>query len=339
MKGVLFVFAVSVLAITCFSKTVYDKEVWRARDNGAEFDVMFRVVDDEGFPVANARCGGWMYIEHDNNHGCGYAVHTDTNGCARVIGKCSEWFSVVVRKEGYYKTSFDVKYPLENVASPIVCGKWQPYGETRIVVLKKITNPIKMVMPSSRIDKTPSLGKWYGYDLVCRDWMPPYGEGTHLDFFVRLGLDAVNDTSDFRATMDICFTNAPWSGVYRMPKDAWSEMKSSYLADTNAVYKSSMSFEFEQHPHRPIRDTRLSEKEYLVFRIRTKVDDQGRLISAHYGKINGPWTFFGAMTVGEVLFNSTPNDPNLEDAETARKSRLGYKQHLEFERQRKAGGK
>lgn len=131
MKGILFVFVVSALATTCFSKAVYNKEVWRAIENGAEFDVIFRVVDDDGFPVANARCGGWMYVEHDRKHGCGYAVYTDTNGCARVTGKCGEVLSVVVRKNGYYKTSFDVKYPLENVSSPIVNGKWQPYGETR----------------------------------------------------------------------------------------------------------------------------------------------------------------------------------------------------------------
>lgn len=45
------------------------------------------------------------------------------------------------------------------------------------------------------------------------------------------------------------------------------------------------------------------------------------------------------MVLGPVYFNPTPNDTNLEDAETARKSRLGYKQSLEFERRRKAGGK
>ena len=61
-------------------------------------------------------------MEHDRKHGCGYAVYTDTNGCARVTGKCGEVLSVVVRKDGYYKTSFDVKYPLENVSSPIVNG-------------------------------------------------------------------------------------------------------------------------------------------------------------------------------------------------------------------------
>ena len=86
-----------------------------------------------------------MYVEHDRKHGCGYAVYTDTNGCARVTGKCGEVLSVVVRKDGYYKTSFDVKYPLENVSSPIVNGKWQPYPFEDSVVLKLIRTPIPLV--------------------------------------------------------------------------------------------------------------------------------------------------------------------------------------------------
>lgn len=96
MKVVLSAFASAALSMTCFSKAVYNKEVWRARDNGAKFDVMLSVIDDEGTPVANARCGGWMCMEHDSKHGRGYAVFTDTNGCVRVTGECSEWLSITI---------------------------------------------------------------------------------------------------------------------------------------------------------------------------------------------------------------------------------------------------
>ena len=321
------------------SAAVHNKDVWRARNKGAEFDVVFRIVDDEGSPVVGARCGGWIYMEREKDHGRGYAEYADTNGYVRIAGKSSEWFSVVIRKEGYYRTMFDVKYPAQDANPPIVDGKWQPYGETRTVVLKRIKNPIEMVETPYRINKAVSFGKWYGYDIIRSDWTPPHGKGEHLDVLVRLGLTAVNDTSDFRTTMELCFTNNPYSGVYKVGKDNWSEMKSAYNADTNAVYQDEISFEFERHPHKPIVDTRLSEDSYLVFRIRTQVDASGNLVSAHYGKIYGLWAFFGAMTAPELFFNPTPNDTNIEDAETARKSRLGYKQQLEFERRRKTGGK
>ena len=68
----------------------------------------------------------------------------------------------------------------------------------------------------------------------------------------------------------------------------------------------------------------------MVFRIRTKVDEEGRLISAQYGRIMGRWGYFeGDMVMADEILNPKPNDLNLEDAETARKAALSYKQFLE----------
>ena len=73
-------------------------------------------------------------------------------------------------------------------------------------------------------------------------------------------------------------------------------------------------------------DTRLDVNSYLVFRTRTKVDSDGKLISAHYGKIYGVWEFFDVMMAANVQFNPTPNDTNLEDLETAERSRMLQRQ-------------
>lgn len=341
MKGALVVFVASVLVTSaCFSKAVYNKEVWQARDDGAEFDVMLRVVDDEGVPVANARCGGWMYVERDSRHGCGYAIYTDTNGCVRVTGKCSEWFSVVVGKEGYYKTSFDVKYPLENVDPPIVDGQWQPYGVTRTVVLKKIRNPIHLCDPEARYRHVyPESGKWTGFDLVCGDWVPPLGVGKCADVMIRYTREQRPD--GFFKSLDVSFTNNPYAGAYVLNRDSYSEMDSVYEANTNGKYIGNFRYEFERTAKGNHVISELGYGQYLVFRIRTKTDENGKLISAHYGRIMGALQYLekAGIVLGPVFFNPTPNDTNLEDAETARRSRLGYKQRLEFERQRKAKGK
>lgn len=319
MKGVLFAFVVAVLTITCFSKTVYNKEVWRARDNGAEFDVTFRVVDDEGTPVANARCGGWVYVEHDSRQGCGYAIYTDTNGCVRVTGKCSEWFSVIVSKEGYYKTSFDVKYPLENVYPPIVGGKWQPYGETRTVVLKRILQPHEMLgpeLPPQR--KIRIYDRWLEFDLERGDFLPPVGDGRDADVLIRFRLEG-DMPYDWSIAMDVSFTNFPYAGAYRLKKDNWSDMKSVYQADTNANYSSEISFRYarEKGNRHPIVD-KLENGAYLVLRTRTEVDKDGNLISARYGKLYGPWNFedAGGSQIQKVFLNKVDNDLNLEDAWT-----------------------
>ena len=323
--------ALIVLSVVAFPLQVYAKI--------ALAQVRIQVVDQDGIVVPDAKiwggftCGGGMndYVLVDG--------FTDTNGLYVAEGRCNELLRFEVRKEGYYRTSVKIEFWRTKSDPKVKDGKWQPYGEMRTVVLKRIKNPIKMVEVPYRINKAIALGKWYGYDLICSDWIPPYGKGEHLDVLVRLGLAAVNDTSDFRTTMELCFTNNPYSGVYKVCQDNWSEMKSTYYADTNVIYKSEISFVFERHPHMPVIDTRLSENSCLIFRIRTKIDACGKLISAHYGKIYGLWSFFGAMTSPQLFFNPTPNDTNLEDAETARKSRLAYKQQIEFERRRKAQGK
>lgn len=302
------------------------QDVWHAMSYGAEFLVHFKVVDERGTPIEGVSFEGWKYLEYDKEHGERYSYITDKDGCVSVRGFCGEWFSAVVRKFGYYTSSYEIKYPNRAIAKSLVNGKWQPYGETRTVVLKKIKNPIEMVKAPRRINKAISFGDWYGYDLVLNDWIVPYGKGEQSDVLVRLGFNAKNDTSDFCTTMDLCFTNNPYCGVYRKSKDIMSEFKSDYAADTNDVYKTEVSFKFERNPHQPMIDTRLDRDSYLVFRIRARVDEEGRLISAHYGKVYGLWSFFGAMNVGTLYFNPTPNDTNLEDAETARRSKMLYSQ-------------
>ena len=319
MKGILFSFMVSALTMTCFSKAVYNKEVWRALEIGAEFDVMFRVVDDDGFPVADARCGGWKYMEHGQKHGSGYATYTDTNGCARVTGKCSEWFSVVVRKDGYYKTSFDVRYPLEHVNTPIFDGKWQPYGETRTVVLKRIRQPHEMHGPDNPPQRKVRIyDKWLGFDLAKGDFLPPMGNGTDADMLVRFSLKG-QMPYDWSIKMDVSFTNHPCAGAYILKKDVWSDMKSVYFADTNALYLTDFSFQYarEKGSRRPIVE-KLEGDEYLVFRTRTKVDKDGNLTSARYGKLYGPWNFedAGGSQIQKVFLNKADNDANLEDTWT-----------------------
>ena len=126
--------------------------------------------------------------------------------------------------------------------------------------------------------------------------------------------------------MDVSFTNNPYAGACRLKKDGWSDMKSSYCADTNAVYQTNFTFKYchEKGVH-PYSD-KLDQDEYMIFRTRTKVDRDGKLVSARYGKLYGPWHFedAGGSQIYKVFMNAKDNDINLEDMwtiETARKYR------------------
>ena len=134
------------------------------------------------------------------------------------------------------------------------------------------------------------------------------------------------------------FTNVCWAANWHRwfvcdPDDArgqmgWPGHFTAALANAVEVFK---------HKGRDLVRDELKKGQYLVFRTRTETYPDGTLKSAHYGVIMGNWKFFEryGMSISKILFNPTPNDTNLEDAETARLSRLGYKQRMDFERSRK----
>ena len=302
----------------------------------AEMCISYRILDDAGLPVPDVSCGGWIREFDAKGGGRAYLLMSDTNGVVTIRGKCSVSFTAFFMKEGYYMSRLEPCLDEDGTVSAIVGGKWQPYGEMRMVVLKKIKNPSAM-LPAKGENRRgyPEDGVWAGYDLERHDWVAPIGDGVCEDMKIRFVTRRFSDV-DFARTMDISFADIPHGGAYKMAADEFSEFKTVYSANTNAAYLRAFKYEFRHEGRRLVRDE-LAKDEYLVFRTRTTVNPDGSLKSAHYGVIMGNWKFFEpyGMGIGRTLFNPTPNDTNLEDAETARKSRLGYKQQLEFERRRK----
>ena len=293
----------------------YSTEVWNAMTKGAGFDVSFQVVDDEGNSVAGAKCSGWMAIEQARNHGSGYEKSTDTNGCVRIVGKCSEWFSLIVQKDGFYTTSLEVKYPARDTTPSLADGKWQPYGETRTVVLKKIKNPwaVKVHTDEQRHRKIPAFDQWLPFDMEVSDWLSPYGNGVHNDVLLRFNKAGSGRVGDFAFTMDACFTNNPYAGFYCKPSDVFSDLRTDYCADTNADYCTDYRFMIDAFGKGRVKEMGLAKDSYLVFRTRTRVDENGRLIGAHYGKYCGGWRSDNTeLHLGAGCFNPVENDTNIE---------------------------
>ena len=341
-----FVFVVALAVCACNAQSKSELAVLKAVNYGAKFDVIIRVIDDGGVPIEGVKCEGWAYINNHKDNGYPHSAVTDSNGVVRISGKCGRWVSVFLTKDGYYMTNDEIRFK-DVEPSLLGDGRWNPYGETLTMVLKKIKQPVRLVhYAPSHAMKAEVSREWHGYDLELRDWMPPYGKGQYADMLVRLDVEA-HASSDFKATMEVSFTNNPHAGAYQLTKDRHSEMKSVYTADTNAVYKTHFQFLHERHPvihKKPIvysegvsvTDTRLDKDSYLVFRTRTRVDGKGNLLSAHYGKIYGLWEIYRAMHAHEVYFNPTPNDTNLEDLETAERSRMLQRQREESSSQKKS---
>lgn len=333
-------FCLLAAGTTIYAEECSQLDILKAQRNGASFDVTLRVVDDMGVPVEGARCEGWMWIDAHKDNGSSYETVTDSNGLARVTGKCGKWVSVAVSKEGYYLSQDEIRFSGLKKKGVLGSYEWQPYGSDVRVVLKRILKPCRLIHDDGSPKSIPKLGEWIGYDLEVNQWVKPYGDGRCSDMLVRVCIDGLNDINDFKTSMEVSFTNRPYAGAYKQSMDSHSDMRSTYSADTNALYQSSFFFAHERHTVAGVNgiagtDTRLDDKSYLVFRTRTEVDDRGRLVSAHYGKIEGLWEFFGSMRAASISFNPTPNDTNLEDLETAERSRRDYLQQQEMRKNRR----
>lgn len=291
--------------------------------------VKIMVVDQNGAVVSGAKIWGGFICGNGMNDFALVDGETDTNGIFVAKGRCNDFLRFDVLKEGYYKSEEKIYFRRSKAVPVVVDDKWQPYGETRTVVLKKICDPKPMIFSEGECREIPVFDAWIGYDLEKGDWVVPYGKGVLQDMQLRF-TTLCGEGEAFCRTMEVSFTNCPYAGAYIMQRDTGSEFDTVYRADTNANFQTYLKYEFNHMGRKVFRDE-LGREQYLVFRIRAKVDEMGMLKSVLYGKLMGNWKFFECnnMWIERRVLNPTPNDVNLEDAETARRSRLWHKQFLE----------
>ena len=305
------------------SATYYEAmkpEVQEAQRKGAESKIIFRVVDDEGLPITNTIVQGTWQNDYPRKT-WNEKFTTDTNGVFVARGKVGGRFTCLVDKTGYYSSCDGMDFHCRAGISPLVKdGKWQPYGEHRTIVLKRIRNPANMNLLQHTWFRAPVTNVWVGFDLEKFAWTSPYGEGKNDDMLVRFNYQAHNKYYTDWSKMDISFTNNRYAGFYELKKDVYSDMKNPYSVDTNQTFLATNSYGTVG-----TKANILGSGSCLVFRTRTKVDEDGGLISAHYGMIYGRWTTEFGMKAEAIFFNPRPNDTNLEDMDEFTRERLKNK--------------
>ena len=300
-------------------------QAWvRALNDGAKAKLVLHVVDQDRKPVADARvrCGFWR--NYSDGGFLEFDLTTDSEGYCVVEGKCTGRFIWHVSKEGYYNSSG--KWGLSDTKSipKVVRGKWQPYGERRDILLKKMIAPFKASVPQppgmTRLRRNiPVFGQWLPIDLSKLDWLPPYGNGKQADALIICNKRMKNFINDFEFSMTVSFTNNPYAGFYKIKKDLESEYQWEYSADSNAVFSATYQYVLKRDGATEKREE-LGEDECFVFRTRTKVDDSCNLMAAHYGVIAGSFCMGSScIFLGDICFNETPNDTNIEDGYYLRK--------------------
>ena len=297
----------------------------RGYENGGKLKFILKVVDDEGKPVEGATVevhlqtgltiqGALFDTASDQK------LKTDAEGHTVVAGKCVGEGDYYVYKEGYYSHYRNFLLYQDRFED----GKWQPYGAERLVVLRKIRNPIRLhadylenlrwLNHEPTPEEQTAIGKnksmlnfsWNGWlDLEAGDWIAPYGAGRTPD--ICLTVEEVDPLDESRpGTPENClqrlrihFSN-PDDGGYAVPLDCYSMMPMTYQADAGEEYQSNLYvrlleirdgkcvYQKKSRPSfskMPLNEQ--TEEQGFFLRLRTVKDVEGRVVSAHYAKIYG----------------------------------------------------
>lgn len=314
----------SIMISSALCGIAQDVSLYNAREYGALAKECLRVVDQDGLPVAGAKVWGGLQTGGGLKDFTPISGVTDANGEYVIQGKCTNRIRCDITKAGYYRsefllTSYGYSHTVRN-------GRWQPFGRTTLITLRRIKGLGKLVVPGGAGSDVgrwsiPAWNRWVGFDFEKFDWTPPYGGGENDDVQIRFTADIKNAYLDFRIAMDVCFTNSPFAGAYVCKKNLGSDFTWSECADTNRIFESEINYVCERRPDGTRIKDILPEDSYMVFRTRTKIDDEGRLVSAHYGVISGAWLFGSeTMQIGDACFNDAINGTMIEDGYYLRKA-------------------
>ena len=279
-----------------------------------------QAVDENGLPVPDAIVSAGFYRFPGGGDSMVLAesvkVTTDTNGLCAVEGRGAVDVTWEIGKEGFY-SSYPPKYGGGNAVSVNAETGKRHFR----IVMRKISNPIPMYAKYMRGVHFPALNGTMSYDLEKGDWLPPYGKGTEPDFVFhlscQLGDDIPGNVKAYDATLSLVFSNEDdgilnhiesqmEGSVFHLPREA-----------PETGYASQWSLhKYENREGSSYSTTRKNEDMNHFFRVRTKKDKDGNIISAHYGKIRGPlWFGVASGRAGlsmRYYLNPNPNDRNME---------------------------
>jgi hypothetical protein len=291
----------------------YSAAVTRARNKGALGAVTFSVVDDRGQPVPGATVKAAFWNHGKEGHD--FEKTTDENGLVALQDTCVGDLVFSITKDGHYDTLLRYwffKAHFECVEN----GRWAPWNPTIEIVIKRRINPVAMCVarsPSEMNITVPVLDVAVGFDCEKGDWLPPFGNGIHDDMQItREFMQTGEGYLDLKSVLMLSFTNE-LCGVYEMERDHSSQLQSPYCANMRGAFVKNRVFTYNRTSNKILEDSFLPESKCLIFRTRTTIDENGDIVSAHYGKIYGR---IDANRKGRLViqcyFNAKENDTNLE---------------------------
>ena len=275
---------------------------WYYFAGGTLIKLEIKVVDELGNPVDSAYIGGY-FDDSRKGDGAGkkFELITNDNGTCNVMGVARLFVGVRISEKGYYNSSYRA----------FILRKNNKVLRNISVVLKKITKPI--AMQARKVELVlPGLEEFYPFDCDVGDWVEPYGNGKKANIYIYYYR---NCSSMFAGTWMLKMkTEDKSTGIQIAEFDEYSKFESMYLAPTSN-YTNFIEFVSKSTGKKKIIDTRLREKEYLIF----KVQNSTNSAMYNYGKVYHPFLYGPDdedRTKYKIWFtyyyNPVPDDRNLE---------------------------
>lgn len=285
-----------------------------------EAGVSVVTVDGAGHPVSNVTVSVAFYQSKSDNAWDGLKEKSaigisDTNGMVIVREQTVGSIGITAEHDGYY-ISRD-KYQFKKDAK----GELLPLLSPITIVMRKKESPVSLIAKKWYDMELPEEKDAVGYDLVVGDWVAPYGEGKESDFTVNLIRD-YKSSSDYALTLMITTprTHDGFFGISDTDVTPQSELLLPREAPESGYSVTNIVISQSSSTSKPVGAdwfTRIPQECHFFFRIRTKVDDQGLVKEALYGKLVGPIecvlhdTKTGKLRLTYYL-NPDANDRNLE---------------------------
>lgn len=302
-KVVFLTACVSLVASICMAQESYTVEYRKALRDGAKAKMTVAVSSPVIGVVSNAHVS--VYFERSDGNQYTISGQTDLAGYFTAVGATRSSVGGSVSKQGYYRSTFRI--PFATGQERIDGGRWLPWDPTIPIVLKEIRAPVSMIHSRDDVN-IPSFEESLGFDFEKGDWVAPNGKGIVPDMMVSF-IPEEKEVPFHKLVVE--FPGA-MNGAYLQKKDNYSILKSIYRASLEVSYEQRI--ENANGERGPVH-VLLGGDDYLVFRVRSVVDEKGALVAAHYGKIYGPLDYF-VMARDKLrlvyYFNPVVNDTNLE---------------------------
>lgn len=271
----------------------------------------FKVVDEARNPIQAAMIHV-SFMQAADNSGFGLKTirkHdvTDSQGIVTFQGEGLESVGATIDKDGYYQSGSGYKF----TSSSDITNRWEPWNPTVEVVLKKKRNPVPMYIKGTDNLKVTKFDTPIGYDLEIGDLVVPYGSGKTADFIFSMHA-AERAYTDYECNFTLTFSNE-LDGIqefYFDPKNQ-SNFKWPFEAPETG-YTGNL---FKEKSMLPGKGYKSNEKENVryIFRVRTKTDKDGKIISALYGKINKEFEFDPKGSIFFGYYLNPDGTRNLEE--------------------------